>query len=417
MSDRPLFGLFEALGVELEYMIVSADTLDVQPITDRVMLEVAGEYLSEIERGTISWSNELALHVIELKTTEPAASPAGLAAAFQQNVAEINAILAPLGARLMPTAMHPWMNPEREMKLWPHDYSPVYETFHRIFDCRGHGWANLQSAHLNLPFATDEEFGALHAAIRLILPLIPALAASSPLVDGAATGLVDSRLDVYRHNARRVPIVSGQVVPEPAFTAAAYQSEILERIYADLAPHDPEGVLRFEWANSRGAIARFDRNAIEIRVVDVQECPAADLAIVQAEIAVLRGLVEGRFAPTTQQQAMSTAELHRVLLATIRAGEEATIDDPAYLAIWGLNPSEPALASQLWRYLLAKVAPWLEDADEPTRAALNLILDQGPLARRILQAAGESPSKADLARIYGRLCDCLATGVMFTPGD
>ena len=31
--------------------------------------------------------------------------------------------------------------------------------------------------------------------------------------------------------------------------------------------------------NSRGAIARFDRNAIEIRVIDVQECPKADLAI------------------------------------------------------------------------------------------------------------------------------------------
>lgn len=416
MSDRRPFSLFEAVGVELEYMIVSADTLNVQAITDQVMLDVAGEYLSEIERGTISWSNELALHVIELKTTEPAASPAGLAAAFQQNVVDINALLAPHGARLMPTAMHPWMNPEREMKLWPHDYSPVYETFDRIFNCRGHGWANLQSAHLNLPFADDDEFGALHAAIRLLLPLIPALAASSPIVDGAVTGLLDSRLDVYRHNARRVPIVSGQVVPEPAFTAAAYQSEILDRIYADLAPHDPEGVLRFEWANSRGAIARFDRNAIEIRVVDVQECPAADLAIVQAEIAVLRGLVEGRFASISQQQAMSTADLHRVLLATIHSGEEATIDDPAYLAIWGLNPSEPVLASQLWRYLLTEVSPWLEGADEPTRAALNVILDQGPLARRILRSAGNSPSEADLAGIYRQLCDCLAKGVMFTPG-
>jgi hypothetical protein len=27
------------------------------------------------------------------------------------------------------------------------------------------------------------------------------------------------------------------------------------------------------FANSRGAIARFDRGAIEIRVIDIQECP------------------------------------------------------------------------------------------------------------------------------------------------
>jgi hypothetical protein len=90
----------------------------------------------------------------------------------------------------------------------------VYEAFDRIFDCRGHGWANLQSAHLNLPFSDAEEFGRLHAAIRLLLPILPALAASSPVMDGRLTGRVDSRLDVYRHNARRVPQVSGRVVPE-----------------------------------------------------------------------------------------------------------------------------------------------------------------------------------------------------------
>jgi hypothetical protein len=32
-------------------------------------------------------------------------------------------------------------------------------------------------------------------------------------------------------------------------------------------------VLRHEWVNARGAIARFDRSAIEIRVLDVAECP------------------------------------------------------------------------------------------------------------------------------------------------
>ena len=47
----------------------------------------------------------------------------------------------------------------------------------------------------------------------------------------------------------------------------------------DIAPLDPDGTLQHEWLNSRGAIARFDRNAIEIRVLDIQECPVADLAI------------------------------------------------------------------------------------------------------------------------------------------
>lgn len=412
MSSRTPYSLFAAFGVELEYMIVAADTLDVRPITDRLLFDVAGEYVSDVERGRISWSNELALHVVELKTSDPAQSLAGLAAEFQDSVAEINRLLAPHEARLMPTAMHPWMDPEREMQLWPHDYSPVYNTFHRIFDCRGHGWANLQSAHLNLPFADDEQFGRLHAAIRMLLPLIPALAASSPVLDGAISGLLDTRLEVYRHNARRVPSVSGSVVPEPAFTAAAYQNEILGRIYADLAPHDPEGVLRFEWANARGAIARFDRNAIEIRVVDVQECPLADLAIVEAQVAALRGLVEGRFAPTEQQQALGTKALFRLLLATVKDGEQAIIDDPAYLSTWGLDDT-PRRAGQLWSAILESAAPKNSGFDPQTRSALQSILEQGPLARRILKALGPRPDRGKLQAVYRQLCDCLADGRMF----
>ena len=83
----------------------------------------------------------------------------------------MNALLSPMGARLMPTAMHPWMDPNR-VQLWPHGTRVVYETFDRIFSCKGHGWANLQSQQINLPFASDEEFARLHAAIRFLLPIL-----------------------------------------------------------------------------------------------------------------------------------------------------------------------------------------------------------------------------------------------------
>ena len=39
-------------------------------------------------------------------------------------------------------------------------------------------------------------------------------------------------------------------------------------MYRQIAPLDPDHVVQYEWLNSRGAIARFDRNAIEIRVID-----------------------------------------------------------------------------------------------------------------------------------------------------
>lgn len=291
MSSPAPLHLFEAFGVELEYMIVDAQTLAVLPISDKVLYQVAGDYVSQVDLPDVAWSNELVLHVIELKTVEPAPALEPLAEKFHEHIGRVNELLEPLGGRLMPSAMHPWMNPWREMRLWPHEYSPVYEAYHRIFDCRGHGWANLQSVHLNLPFADDAEFGRLHAAIRLLLPIMPALAASSPIMDRHVTGLLDNRLDVYRTNARKVPFCTGLVVPEPVFTQADYQREILQRMYRDIAPLDPEGVLQDEFLNSRGAIARFERGSIEVRVLDVQECPAADLAICQAITSVLRALV------------------------------------------------------------------------------------------------------------------------------
>lgn len=415
MTSRTSYGLFEVYGVELEYMIVDADALAVRPIADEVLKAVAGTYQSEVEIGPLSWSNELALHVIELKTTEPAAALVPLAEMFQSHVGRINEILAPLGARLMPTAMHPWMEPLAELKLWPHEYSPVYEAYHRIFDCRGHGWANLQSVHLNLPFADDDEFGRLHAAIRLALPLLPALAASSPIADGRLTGLLDTRLDVYRTNALRVPSVTGQVVPEPVYTERDYQRLILEPMYADIAPLDPAGTLQHEWLNSRGAIARFDRRTIEIRVIDMQECPVADVAVCAATAAVLKALAAERWSDIAAQQSYPTEPLAALLLATTRDADRAEVSDPAYRRLFGLSTDETCTAGQLWRHVIDELG--LLETRAEGRASwqlpLRTILKQGPLARRIASAVGSNAAPDRLASVYGELCDCLTEGRMF----
>jgi len=393
--------LFEGFGVELEYMIVDRQSLDVRPLADRVLEAVAGRIESEVEVGLLAWSNELVLHVIELKTNGPAASLSGLAGAFQADVRRIDEILAPHGARLMPTGMHPWMDPQRETHLWPHEYSPVYEAFDRIFSCKGHGWSNLQSAHLNLPFQGDDEFGRLHAAIRLVLPLLPALAATSPVVEGRRTGFLDQRLEAYRQNAARVPSVSGVIVPERAFSRADYETRILQRIYRDLEPHDPEGVLRYEWVNARGAIARFDRDTIEIRVLDVQECPEADLAIAAVVVATLQALVGERWQPFALQQAWDEQPLAEIFLRTMRDAEQARIDDTRFLAGFGLDG--PCTASDVWRHLSTALLP----APPP---ALEILLDQGSLARRILRALdGGRPLEA----VYRDLCDCLHEGKSF----
>jgi gamma-glutamyl:cysteine ligase YbdK (ATP-grasp superfamily) len=406
------FALFDVYGIELEYMIVDRETLDVRPACDALFRMATGADASEVEpdgeRGVVSWSNELALHVVELKAARPVDSLEGLADRFQDHVRRVDALLAALDCRLLPGGMHPWMNPDRETELWPHENNEIYRTYDRIFGCRGHGWGNLQSTHINLPFADDAQFGRLHAAIRLLLPLLPALAASSPVVDGSRSPFADHRLEVYRTNSARVPMMTGLVIPEPVFTRASYEREILGRLYADLAPLDPEGILREEFANARGAIARFDRGAIEIRVLDIQECPQADMALAALIVAVLRALVDERWMGYEEQRRVATEALYEVFAETVRHAERARIGERALLDALGVaRPSLSAgeLWSELFESLIAEDATW--------SPPLRRLLDAGTLATRIESLLPRAPTRADLRAVYAELADCLHEGRLF----
>lgn len=408
-------GLFGGFGIELEYMVVDRRTLAVRPIVDQLLRHFAGQTTGDFDDGAISWSNELALHVVELKTNGPASTLRGAAAEFQRSVGRLETALAGMDAMLLPGGMHATMDPSREFQRWPHDYAAVYGAYDRIFDCRGHGWSNLQSCHLNLPFADDAEFGRLHLAARALLPLLPALAASSPYCEGRYTGWLDWRLQVYRHNQARVPRIAGLVVPEPVTSRAQYFREILEPIWADIAPLDPDGLLREEWLNSRGVVAKFFRDALEIRVLDVQECPAADLAICALVTAVLQALCAERWMPLAELAALPTADLAAVLWQVAEQGDRAVVGHAGLLRALGL-PARPRSALELWRELAAAVLPDPAAVDPALAAPLRTILAQGPLARRMVARVGTEPSRDALRGLQEELAACLARGVMFDGG-
>ena len=410
---RKMPGLLKAYGVEIEYMIVRAGSLDVLPASDEVLKKLTGRYANDAEIGPLGLSNEFVLHVLEMKNTDPVSGLSGLGKLFDEGVSVLNGLLEPMGARLMPAAMHPWMDPAKETRLWPHGYARVYRTYDRIFNCSRHGWANIQSMQLNISFGDEAGFASLHSAARFLLPIIPALAASSPIVEGKVTGLLDSRLLWYRDNQRIAPSITGAVVPEPVYSYAGYRQEVLERMYREMANYDPEGILRHEWLNSRGAIPKFERKALEIRLPDMQECPTADMAVAAAMVSVIRALVTGRWSDAGEISRWGVEPLVKLLEETIRSGERAVIDDAAYLKCLAF-PGKKALASELWRHL-AEATIKAEDLDAVTAEALDVILEQGTLATRILRALGKNPSHGCIKEVYGRLCDCLAGGVSFLP--
>lgn len=410
---RPLH-LFQAFGVELEYMIVDAATLHIRPIADELLKQVLGQYGNEFVNKEVTWSNELVSHVIEIKCSTPTRDLYQLAQDFAGNIARINHILKDFNARLMPTAAHPWMDPHQETVLWPHDNREIYDTYNRIFDCRGHGWSNLQSTHINLPFHGDEEFARLHTAIRMILPVLPALAASSPILECKFSGYLDKRLDYYENNQKIIPSLTGKVIPEQVISEENYQRSIYHAIATAVTPYDTENILEPVWLNSRGAIARFDRGAIEIRILDIQECPAADMSVVAAIVCLLQALVEEKFVSFERQSQWGVDALYDIFKSTVKEGEAAIIKNREYLTAFGVH-EDSLSAGQLWRHMLNQLSAWYPEQLLPWQEPLKVILDEGTLARRILKAVDGDFSKSHLQKVYAGLCSSLENDQMFHP--
>jgi len=397
----PHIAAFTGYGIELEYMIVDRETLAARPIADLLLVDADGNVANEVDHDELAWSNELVRHVVELKTNGPAESLQGLEGNFHADLVEINRLLAPHGACLMPTAMHPLFVPDRETRLWPFGQNEIYAAYNRIFDCRGHGWSNLQSMHINLPFADDAEFTRLHAAIRAVLPIIPALSAASPFEQGRTTGWMDTRLRYYRDNQREIPEISGQVIPEAVTSIDDYHARILQPMYRAIAPHDPDGILADDWLNSRAAIARFERQTIEIRIIDLQECPAADLAIARAVVALIQRLYSGEIVDFDRQQAFDNQALADLLFECARHGSVARIEHRDWLDAFRIEG--PTSAGLAWRTMFER--GWLDD--DPG-GQLGVILDNGTLAERISRRVGSEPDIETLTGTYRELVECLA---------
>jgi hypothetical protein len=218
-------------------------------------------------------------------------------------------------------------------------------------------------------------------------------------------------MECYRTHVDAVPSMMGPVVPEPVASRAEYESRILGPIYRKVSPLDPGGSMQGEWLNARAAIARFDRNAIEIRVLDTQECPWADLSIAAATVALVRSLYSGEAVARELQDPLDSRRLASLLEGCARGAETERIEDAEYLSRLGY-PGTRCMAGELWQHLLEttllndpQAAPW--------REPLMNIASRGPLARRILRAVGDDYRREALREVYGRLCRCLAHGILF----
>lgn len=141
----------------------------------------------------------------------------------------------------------------------------------------------------------------------------------------------------------------------------------------------------------------------------------ADLAITAFVIETLKNLSSFEWSDTNQQNLLSTRMLSSLFLNTITSAEQTIIDDRAYLRVFDF-PDKKASTQDLLVYLREAI-----DMEDHLPAAANSIIDviikQGPLARRVIQATGTDVKKSRLQETYRVLCNCIDKGTLFTGID
>jgi gamma-glutamyl:cysteine ligase YbdK (ATP-grasp superfamily) len=407
-TNSKSYPLFSVWGIEIEYMVVEPHSLSILPIVDQIFEKISGTFENEIDCGDIALNNELALHVIELKTNGPCADLILAEQHFTQQIDKLQKVLNQFNCCLMPTGMHPLLEPSKGIKLWPHGDKSIYNLYNKIFDCKGHGWSNLQSVHINLPFSTEEEFVKLHNAIRIVLPLLPALFSSTPICEGISTGFQSTRLHYYANNQKKIPSITGFVVPEFISGFDDYHRTILEPMYTAISSFDKDKILQEEWLNSRGAIARFDRNAIEIRVADSQECVHADFAC----IAMVSGIIKYLIKETNDymQNPILTKVLSNVFFDTVSNGLNTVISNNRFIQQLGLPNDNDSTARDILDYLFECSVKYIP---EHYHEHILTILKKGTLSDRILLALDNKFDNNNIMTVYSNLSDCLANNKVF----
>ena len=143
------------IGPEHEFSLVD-DELKPLPIADRVIKDYCGRIVNFVELPHFTFGKELQLHVMEIKANSPFKSPQVFEETLHDAVTTLSAFLKKkYRANLLGTGMHPIMN-LNQTGVWPHRHRKIYEEYGKIFNLRQHGWLNIQSFHLNLPYAKEE---------------------------------------------------------------------------------------------------------------------------------------------------------------------------------------------------------------------------------------------------------------------
>jgi gamma-glutamyl:cysteine ligase YbdK (ATP-grasp superfamily) len=376
-----MYGTLQVLGPEHEFSVVDEKLMPL-PIVDRVIKDLHGRIVNTVRLKEFSFGKELQAHVAEFKANTPFKSPIVFEETMNKAVLNVCDLLERrYHAHLLGLGMHPSLQ-LGDVHVWSHRDRQLYEIFSRIFNLNQHGWLNIQSFQLNLPFGDEKEAIKLYNALANILPYLPAITASSPVYENKIGDYVDNRLHFYLMNQKEIPSITGDIIPEYVASFDEYEKTTIKRYSEDLARMNaPRCLLNKEWLNSRGAVIRFDKRAIEIRVMDEQECVKSDVALSCFVRALLRGFLENNETCIYLPHKVLVDNLHEV----IKRGLAAKV----------LHP-KGSTAKHVCRFLYRMA--W-KNADEEEKRYLSFVkqrIEKGSLSNLIAKEINKKVKKTSL---------------------
>jgi gamma-glutamyl:cysteine ligase YbdK (ATP-grasp superfamily) len=399
-----MYGTLQVLGPEHEFSIVD-EKLQPQPIVDKVIKDLHGRISNTVSLGDVSLGKELQAHVTEFKANTPFDSPVVFEETMHKSVLSILDLLGRrYKARLLGLGMHPMLQLENA-KVWTHRDRSLYQALNRIFSLNQHGWLNIQSFQLNLPFKNEREAVKLYNDVANILPFLPAISASSPIYESKIGDYRDNRLHFYAVNQAAVPSITGDIIPERVHSFEEYKKTTIRRYSEDLAKvNAPKSLLNKEWLNSRGAVIRFCRKAIEIRIMDEQECIKSDVALSCFIRALLRGILQGE---GEDFEHVPHAVLVRNLHAVIRQGLDAHVRHP-----------KGETARKVCKHLFTIAEKNASVEEKKYLETVKCRIAEGNLSDLILKEVHRKASRTDLSEaifsVYSSLADCLEQNRVYT---
>ena len=389
------YGLMKVLGPEHEFSIVNEE-LKPLPIVDKVIKDFSGNTVDFVHTPRFIFGKENSLQTLEIKARKPFKTPELFEETMQFAVSTLLEFLnRKYGAHLLGTGMHPLLKPE-DTGIWPHSNQDIIEEYKRIFNLKSLSWLNIQSFQLNLPYFNEKNAINLYNTLAYLCAYLPAISASSPICEGQLGPNIDNRLYYYKMMMQEIPSVAGDVVPEHISSIRQLQTEVVKKYSQDLANAGAgKEILYKEWTNLRSTIFRFNREAIEIKIMDEQECIKSDVALSCFIRATVRGLLaeENELPP------------HHLLVndynSIVKNGLSAKVFHP-----------NGETARQVCQHFLGLASKYANQNEKKYLWIVKKRIEQGNLSElirnRVATKAQKTTFKEAVLNVYLKLVECLS---------